>query len=172
MIRRVHVGNGQTSEALYSPCGAYRYALTRAWDDRGPRLLYLLLNPSTATEAQNDPTISRCQKRANLLGYGSFRVVNLFAFRATDPADLKQSSDPIGPQNRVALRESTLDWRPELVICGWGVHGSHLGQSAQVRHLLQDWGIPLWHLGLTQSGEPRHPLYIAYSVAPMPWGPL
>lgn len=169
MIRRFHQGNGISSEALYSPCDTYRYGLTRVWAADAPRLLYILLNPSTATEEQNDPTIARCEKRAQLLGYGSFRVVNLFAFRATDPADLKRAEIPLGPDNLEFLQQSALGWNPDLILCGWGAHGTYLNQSSIVLQNLRAWSVPLWHLGLTKMGEPRHPLYLSYRTQPQRW---
>ena len=67
----------------------YRYALTRVWDPLGPRLSFVMLNPSTATEVQNDPTVERCERRARALGFGGFRVTNIFAWRDTDPRKMR-----------------------------------------------------------------------------------
>lgn len=158
------------SAALYSPCLRYRYALSRVWDPQAPRLLYIMLNPSTATEEQNDPTIERCERRARALGYGGFRACNLFAWRETSPALLKKAAAPTGPENDRLLKAS-LDWigAGGLVLCGWGVHGSHLARGAEVAAMLRRSGAPLAHLGLTRDGEPRHPLYIAYATHPQPW---
>lgn len=166
MIRRNHRQNETASEALYSDCNAYRYALTREWG-AGPRLAYVLLNPSTATETQNDPTVERCERRARALGYGGFRVVNLFAFRATDPRDLRRAADPVGPENDAALAEAML-WA-DMILCGWGAHGAHLGRGAVVATMLRASGKPLAHLGLTKAGAPRHPLYIGYATQPQIW---
>ena len=85
MITRTHLKGDADSVAVYSPCERYRYLLTRVWDGAGPRALFVMLNPSTATEFQNDPTVERCERRARALGFGAFRVANIFAFRATDP---------------------------------------------------------------------------------------
>ncbi|MBT9384141.1 DUF1643 domain-containing protein [Pseudooceanicola sp. CBS1P-1] len=157
------------SAALYSPCERYRYALSREWAE-GARILYVMLNPSTATETQNDPTVERCERRARTLGYGGFRVCNLFAWRETSPALLKKASEPIGPENDRLLREAA-DWiGPDgLILCGWGVHGSHMGRGAEVKALLKGTGRRLAHLGLTKDGEPRHPLYVAYATQPTDW---
>lgn len=167
MISRQFQKGDAASEAVYSDCLRYRYALTRVWGD-GPRLLYVLLNPSTATEEQNDPTVERCERRARGLGCGGFRVTNIFALRATDPAALRQVEDPVGAGNAGALREG-LDWA-DLVICGWGHHGGLRGQGAAVAAALRATGKPLHHLGLTKAGAPRHPLYIGYAVQPQLWG--
>lgn len=171
MIHRQHQTENEWSEAIYSDCGHYRYALTRVWQRGGKRLLYVLLNPSTATETENDPTIARCQRRAVALGYGAFRVVNLFALRATDPADLRRADSPVGPENDAILSQSLREWRPDRVLCGWGVHGRWRERSTTVQRLLRDHGTELWHLGTTAAGEPRHPLYIGYAVQPQCWTP-
>lgn len=160
------------STALYSPCGQYRYALSRVWDPAAPRLLYIMLNPSTATEEQNDPTIERCERRARALGHGGFRACNLFAWRETAPRLLKRADRPVGPANDAVLAASAR-WATATqggrILCGWGVHGAHLGRGPEVAAGLRAAGHPLWHLGLTRDGAPRHPLYIAYATQPLPW---
>ena len=166
MIRRRHEGEGKLSEALYSDCGAYRYLLSRRWGDGGG-LLYILLNPSTATEERNDPTIERCERRARMQGFGGFAVANLFAFRATDPRDLKRASAPVGPDNDTELVQAAS--HADRVLCGWGVHGTHMGRAQAVEDLLRGAGIALWHLGQTKAGHPRHPLYVGYARAMQPW---
>ncbi len=165
LIRRHHSG-GRRSWAAYSPCGQYRYGLSRRWGP-GPALLYVMLNPSTATERANDPTIERCERRAAALGYDALGVVNLFAFRATLPQDLKRAPDPVGPLNDAAIRVAAL--RADRILCAWGVHGDHQGREADIRDLLFSLGRPLTHLGLTKSGAPRHPLYISYAEKPRSW---
>ncbi len=167
MIRRDHQKGDAKSVALYSDCERYRYALTRVWDAAGPRVLFVMLNPSTATEVQNDPTVERCERRARALGYGAFRVCNIFAWRATDPRDMRAQPDPVGPENDRAILDGA-DWADALV-CAWGTHGAHLARGAAVANLLRRAGKPLTHLGLTKEGHPKHPLYIAYRVQPMPW---
>lgn len=166
MIERRHDGGGVRSRALYSGCGAYRYLLEREWGE-GDRLLYILLNPSTATEVRNDPTVERCERRARALGCGGFAVANLFAFRATRPEDLKRAAAPVGPETDRVLLRAARD--SAVVLCGWGVHGAHLWRGAEVALALRAADLPLWHLGLTRAGHPRHPLYVSYAVAPMPW---
>jgi hypothetical protein len=166
MITRAHQKGDAASVAVYSDCEAYRYALTREWA-AGRRLLVVMLNPSTATEEANDPTVERCERRARGLGYGGFRVVNLFAWRATDPRALRAVADPIGPDNDAALDAGAL-WADD-VLCGWGGHGGLLGRDARVAALLRATGRPLFHLGLTGAGQPKHPLYIGYAQAPVLW---
>jgi hypothetical protein len=167
MIIRTHQKGDAASTAVYSPCDAYRYALTRVWDASEPKAAFVMLNPSTATEVQNDPTVERCERRARALGFGAFRVTNIFAFRATDPRVMRASPDPVGPANDVAITEAAL-WA-DRIICAWGSHGAHLGRGAAVTTLLRATGRPLWHLGLTAAGAPKHPLYISYQMQPVLW---
>jgi hypothetical protein len=165
-IRR-HNAEGRASEAVYSPCTLYRYSLTRIRAQRGPRLLFVMLNPSTASELANDPTVARCESRAWHLGYAAFRVVNLFAFRATDPRALRHAADPVGPLTDVLLEDSAF-WA-DAVLCAWGNHGQLQGRAAAVLALLRRTGRPLLHLGLTLQGHPRHPLYTAMATPPFVW---
>lgn len=167
MITRSHTKGDAPSTAVYSPCESYRYALTRIWYPQGRRVTFVMLNPSTATEVQNDPTVERCERRARALGYGAFRVCNIFAFRATDPKVMCAHPDPIGPANDAAILEGA-DWA-EAVICAWGTHGAHLDRGIAVEALLRASGRPLFHLGLSLAGHPRHPLYIGYDRQPEPW---
>jgi hypothetical protein len=169
MIFRQHQKGDAASEAVYSPCLLYRYLLTRVWDDAAGRVLFVMLNPSTATELQNDPTVERCERRARALGFGAFRVVNIFAFRATDPKVMRAVVDPVGPQNDMMIKQSVTLWRPDRVICAWGAHGAHLARGAAVAALLRGGGAELWHLGLTAAGAPKHPLYIGYDRQPEVW---
>lgn len=168
MIIRTHTKGDAPSTAHYSPCESYRYALTRTWDQQGRKVLFVMLNPSTATEVQNDPTVERCERRARALGYGSFRVCNIFAYRATDPKDMRAQADPNGPGNDAAIFEGAA-WA-DTVVCAWGTHGAHQQRGPQVETLLRATGKPLFHLGLSKAGHPKHPLYIAYAHQPVPWG--
>lgn len=167
MITRHHQKGDAASLAEYSPCETWRYSLTRVWDPAGPRALFVMLNPSTATEVQNDPTVERCERRARALGYGAFRVCNIFAYRATDPRVMRAAADPIGPLNDAAILAGA-DWA-ERIVCAWGTHGAHQGRGPAVERLLRATGKPLWHLGLSQAGHPKHPLYIGYDRQPELW---
>jgi len=167
MITRLHQKGDAASVAEYSDCEAYRYTLTRVWGEAGQRALFIMLNPSTATEVQNDPTVERCERRARALGFGAFRVLNIFAYRATDPRTMRAVADPVGPGNDAAILGS-LPWC-DKVICAWGTHGAHLGRGPSVEAMLRAAGQPLWHLGLSKAGHPKHPLYIGYDVQPQPW---
>lgn len=167
MITRSHQKGDAASVAVYSDCEAYRYDLTRIWDAAGEKAMFVMLNPSTATEYQNDPTVERCERRARALGFGAFRVTNIFAYRATDPKVMRAVTDPVGPSNDDAITQGAA-WA-DRIICAWGSHGAHLGRGASVEQLLRTTAKPLWQLGLTQAGQPKHPLYISYDRQPEVW---
>lgn len=167
MITRTHTKGDAPSTAVYSDCERYRYSLTRVWDPGGAKAMFVMLNPSTATEVQNDPTVERCERRARALGFGAFRVTNIFAWRDTDPRRMRAADDPVGPENDAAILEGA-DWADHIV-AAWGTHGAHLDRGRQVEALLRGTGLPLYHLGLTRGGHPRHPLYIAYVQQPQVW---
>ena len=166
MIRRHVSPDGVVSEAVYSPCETYRYALTRRWAE-GPGVLWIMLNPSTADERKNDPTIERCDRRSRAMGAGAYRIVNLFAYRATDPAALKRAEAPEGPRNARAVLGGCR-WA-DRIICGWGVHGAHRGAGDRWTARLIKQGFALQTLGQTKDGHPRHPLYVSYAVSAAPW---
>lgn len=126
-----------------------------------------MLNPSTATEVQNDPTIERCERRARALGYSGFQAVNLYALRATDPRKLREVADSLGPWNDEALAQGAA-WA-DHILCAWGGHGDLHRRGAAVCARLRTSGKPLMHLGLTQAGQPKHPLYIGYQIQPQLW---
>ncbi|KUJ78837.1 DUF1643 domain-containing protein [Ruegeria profundi] len=167
MITRSHTKGDAPSTAVYSDCEKYRYSLTRIWDPAGRKALFVMLNPSTATEVQNDPTVERCERRARALGFGAFQVTNIFAWRDTDPRKMRAAADPVGPENDAAILGGA-DWADQ-VIAAWGTHGAHLERGPAVETLLRGTGLPLFHLGLTKEGHPKHPLYIAYTQQPEPW---
>jgi len=167
MITRSHTKGDAPSTAVYSDCERYRYSLTRIWDPAGRKALFVMLNPSTATEVQNDPTVERCERRARALGFGAFCVTNIFAWRDTDPRKMRAAKDPVGPENDTAILTGA-DWADQ-VIAAWGTHGAHLNRGAAVEALLRGTGCDLFHLGLSKAGHPKHPLYIAYTQKPEPW---
>lgn len=167
MITRSHTKGDAPSTAVYSDCERYRYSLTRIWEPEGKRVLFVMLNPSTATEVQNDPTVERCERRARHLGFGGFRVTNIFAWRATDPRDMRAADDPVGPENDLAISEGA-DWADQI-IAAWGTHGTHRGRGPEVARLLQGLERPLFHLGLSKDAHPKHPLYLPYAQQPIRW---
>lgn len=152
--------------ATFSPCRRYRYTLWRTWDAARPTCLFLMLNPSTADETDNDPTVERCQRRSLAMGYGGLVVCNIFAYRSTDPSALYTEADPIGPSNDQAiLEQAALAGR---VVCGWGKHGALHDRGAQVLALLRKNGITPYALQINGDGSPKHPLYVGYHHAPAP----
>ncbi|MEM8555573.1 MAG: DUF1643 domain-containing protein [Pseudomonadota bacterium] len=167
MITRTHQKDDAASTAVYSDCERYRYALTRVWDARGSRVTFVMLNPSTATEVQNDPTVERCERRARTLGFGAFQVTNIFAWRSTDPKGLYRTEDPTGPENDDAITEAAA-WA-DKVICAWGTHGALHGRGPHVARLIRATGVTPLHLGLTKAGHPKHPLYLPYTQQPEIW---
>jgi len=167
MIEREFIKGDAASVALYSECENYRYELTRVWDTEGRKALFVMLNPSTATEIQNDPTVERCERRARALGFGGFRVCNIFAYRATNPRDMRAQDDPVGEANDAAILQACA-WADQIV-CAWGTHGEHQKRGPHVEAMLRAQPKPLFHLGLSKMGHPKHPLYIAYAVQPKRW---
>lgn len=131
--------------------------------------MFVMLNPSTATEAQNDPTIERCERRARALGFGGFMATNIFAWRDTDPAGLRKAIEPVGSANDAIVLQGAR-WA-DVTIAAWGVHGLFLDRGTEVETLLRGSGHALFHLGLTKAGLPRHPLYVAYARQPELWLP-
>lgn len=147
--------------AVFSEDRAYRYRLTRTWGSSGTHATWIMLNPSTASALEDDPTIRRCMAFTKSWGLDGLIVVNLFAFRATDPRGLA-CADPVGPDNDRFIREAIHPW--STVVAAWGVHGHLWGRGAQVvRNLAAD-GTGLGCLGVTKGGHPRHPLYVAGST--------
>jgi hypothetical protein len=146
----------------------YRYVLWRVWEPALGCCNFLMLNPSTADETTNDPTIERCQRRAVRLGYGGLVVTNLFALCTSDPAILRRAADPVGPENDAAIAAAAREAR--LVICAWGNHGAYAGRARAVRALLGELGVRPYCLGETRAGEPLHPLYLGYDRLPVAVG--
>lgn len=167
MITREHVKGDAPSVAIYSDCERYRYSLTRIWEPTGAKVNFVMLNPSTATEVQNDPTVERCERRARALGFGGFCVTNIFAWRDTDPRAMRAAKAPVGPQNDDAIAKAAS--LADQVVAAWGTHGGHLERGTRVEALLRSTGCGLHHLGLTRDGHPRHPLYVSYAQRLIPW---
>jgi hypothetical protein len=116
------------------------------------------LNPSTADESLDDPTIRRCLSFARREICGGLVMLNLFAIRATDPKVMLRHSSPVGPQNDAVIQEYATSGG--IFVAAWGAHGPHLNRAMEVRTLLRSAGVPLYCLGRTKSGSPRHPLYL------------
>lgn len=141
----------------FSPCRQYRYTLWREWDMTNTRYLMVIgLNPSTADETHDDPTIRKCITFAKLLGCGALCMTNLFAFRATDPRVMKAAADPVGADNNRHLRDMAAG--ASLILAAWGNHGSYLGRAETVMTAFPH----LQCLGKNKDGSPKHPLYLPY----------
>lgn len=152
-------GRAADCSAVLSPCGRYRYELWRRWAE-GPQVLFVMLNPSTADDKHDDATIRKCISYAKRWGFGGVGVVNLFAFRATDPRVMKAARDPIGSENDATIRR--LAQEAGLIVAAWGAHGTHMGRAAAVLEML-----PRAHcLHRTKDGAPGHPLYLPGDAVP------
>lgn len=154
-------------QADFSPCEKYRYYLEVIWDYTKPNLVMILLNPSVADQFKNDPTVERCQRRARLLGYGGLIVLNVFAWRSTDPAGLYTCEDPIGEDNDKWIRNVLYSPNPTIV-CGWGKHAEMVqpGRSGTILAMIAEAGLKPHALGVNKDGSCAHPLYIGYDVRP------
>lgn len=164
--------------AAVSDCGRYRYHLWRAWGTPGEDrpMGFVMLNPSTADASVDDPTIRRCVGFAKREGCTAINVVNLFAWRATDPGVLSDVVDPVGPGNHNQL-EQMLDVHQILdvpLVVAWGASGPSVSLMAREggrllgRALFRR--VPLWCLGRTKHGHPRHPLYVRGDQPLIPFG--
>lgn len=160
--------DGVMADATFSACHRYRYSLTRFWEE-GRHVLWVMLNPSTATAEEDDPTIRRCQGFARSWGYSGIVVANLFALRTSDPRRLYRDHDPIGPDNDRRLGDMAASGGLGLVVAAWGVHGAYRARGGRVRAILENRRGQVHHLGLTQDGHPRHPLYLPKTTNPEVW---
>lgn len=165
----------------FSPCRNYRYTLWREWTDDVLELeerennnsakfvQFIGLNPSTADETKDDPTIRRCIGYAKAWGYGALCMTNLFAFRATDPRVMKRQGAPIGLDNTPTIVRVAKE--AGIIICAWGVHGKHRNRASDVVKALRSYGIKLHCLATTADGNPSHPLYLRAELMPVEFNP-
>ncbi len=150
--------------AVISECGMYRYWLERKLASPIKNTcVFIMLNPSTADAELDDPTIRRCKGFADRFQCGTLVVVNLFAFRATKPADLYKAADPIGPKNDNYLRKALA--LPGMKLCGWGANPTN-NRDIRIGALAAWADVNLMCLGKTKSGAPKHPLYLP-ALAPL-----
>ena len=158
-----HVG-----EAWYGGTrGEYRYRLDwRFVPQPQRRVLFILLNPSTATEDQLDPTLKRCLTFAQTWRYDAMTICNAFAYRSTDPDALRNVEEPVGPDNDCFLKEAATQTRD--VVLGWGNDGALYARSAAIIENLSPLA-KLQCLGVTNEGQPKHPLYLKADCRPMPY---
>jgi hypothetical protein len=156
-------------DAVLSPCGRWRYRLTRVWDPGLPPLGFAMLNPSTADGDRDDPTLLRCIAIARHAGAGSLVVVNLLALRATDPAALDAADDPVGPDNAVFLEAMIAAGGP--IVCAWGAGVAGRVDPGPFLAAANAAGVRLLSLGTTRDGHPRHPLYVPTATPLRPFVP-
>jgi hypothetical protein len=149
--------------AVFSPCRTYRYFLSRTWNPMLPSVMFIGLNPSTADEQQDDPTVRRCVGFATKWNFGGLVLVNLFAYRSTDPAGLRDTDDPVGPANdkHILLGARAAD----RVVLAWGTKGNLVDRDQRVLSLFPD----VHCLGVTKEGHPKHPLYLAGNTGLRPF---
>lgn len=159
-------------KTIFSPDRVYRYTLWRHWFDfqRGGFVMFIGLNPSTADETRDDPTIRRCIDYAKRWGFGALCMTNLFAFRATDPEVMKAAKEPIGPQNNTFLLACAAD--AQLIVAAWGNDGTHLNRGREILYLLaaasHSIKVPPIHiLEMTKWQQPCHPLYKKKTLFPI-----
>lgn len=164
------------SSAIISLDGVYRYVLTRRWGP-GRAVLFVMLNPSTADAAKDDPTIRRCIKHARALGGDALVVVNLYALRSTKPAALGKHADPVGPENMQHIGEQTST--AGQIICAWGqsafasrsepdMRASRCGVVLdEIRTIAPH--TPLYKLAGADGVGPLHPLARVAGLKPQPW---
>ena len=167
-------------DALLSPCGLYRYRLDRDWEvdsltGRG-RVTWIMLNPSVADAQVDDLTVRKCVGFSQRWGYSGLTIVNLYAWRATDPAELLQCADPAGPGNADHVRHAIRHC--DLAVAAWGA-----SRNALLRRADPARGLPRLHvesstvrgsrllfcLGRTRDGHPRHPSRLPYSTPLEPY---
>lgn len=148
--------------AEISECGLYRYHVGRSWDASLPSLTFVMLNPSTADAELDDPTIRRCIGFAKREDMGAIHVVNLFAYRATNPANLPTDGGRVGPDNEKYLHGRLVAARDGMtkIVCAWGAHPLADRSAIFFKQYARAQGVDLYCLGHTKDGHPRHPLYV------------
>jgi hypothetical protein len=149
------------TDAILSADRKYRYVLSRIWDESKPTVMIIGLNPSTADEEKNDPTIIRCINFAKNWGYGGVYMLNLFGFRATQPKNMFNAENPIGDENdKYIVKYSKIC---DKVICAWGNDGSYKNRNKEVLYKIEN----SYYLKLNKTGEPAHPLYLKDDLTPI-----
>lgn len=188
--------NAMQRKTIFSEDRKYRYTLWREWWKQNPPrpmcrdcadhdgvcpsdgsrcnpsdyVMFIGLNPSTADETQDDPTIRRCIGFAKAWGYGALCMTNLFAFRATDPKVMKAQPMPLVcefVENSNRIIDVAKD--AGLIVCAWGAHGNFQNRANETVSFLRIYKIKLHHLGLNRDGTPKHPLYLRKDLKPIPF---
>jgi hypothetical protein len=153
--------------AIISEDGLYRYTLQRHWGP-GEYMLFVMLNPSTADAELDDPTIRRCMGFAKREGFGGITVVNLYAYRATQPKELLTVEDPVGPNNDFYLFSQLQERSDGSVVVAWGTNARE-DRILRFKDIARQAGTELYCLGTTKNGSPKHPLYISGSTPLEKW---
>lgn len=136
----------------------YRYSLIDRWDKALPRIVFVGLNPSTADEYRLDPTLTRIKRWSADWGFGSFVMLNLFAFRSPDPKAMQLAADPIGPRNDETIDIECKAPRVERIVACWGAGGSFMGRAGVMLTRLHQIAPQIWCFGRIADGSPIHPL--------------
>ncbi|WYP26025.1 DUF1643 domain-containing protein [Alkalihalobacillus sp. FSL W8-0930] len=152
-----------SSDAFLDSTGTYRYLLNRVWERDTGKVVFVMLNPSTADGREDDPTIRRCVGFAKDWGYGGLEVVNLFALRSTDPKQLLVHTEPVGAENDAAILAAVHE--ADLVVAAWGSMENKLKRDRMVLNLLNEKEV--YCLTTTRDGHPRHPLYVRREQEPV-----
>ncbi|MGD1857131.1 MAG: DUF1643 domain-containing protein [Leptolyngbyaceae cyanobacterium] len=162
------VTNSSNGSATFDNSHRYRYSLTRRWTTTCDRsVTFIMLNPSQADADRDDPTLRACSQFAKHWGYTQLEVVNLFAYRTTQPSELTQIPDPIGPENDRYVSKAVEI--ADRVILAWGNWGTLLNRAQFVTSLLSPHSRKLYCLERNRTGQPRHPLYIKRTIQPRVW---
>jgi hypothetical protein len=164
------ISDSVVTDAVISDCGRFRYLLTRQFASvDGPAVTFIMLNPSTADAANDDPTIRHCMAYARRWGRGSLCVVNLFALRSTSSREISECAaagvDPRGPDNMPHIRRACATGE---VVCAWGNYGAFERAGASMIEWLSDEGVKPLALRMTRAGHPAHPLYLPSDLQPLP----
>ncbi len=159
IVRISNIDNMECGCVL-SPCEKYRYALWRIWDQTKPFWMFVLLNPSKATESETDPTVTRQIERARRQGAGGIVITNTGAIRETDSDKAIRDADPIGPDNTYWVH--SLIGMCQTHIGGWGPKAARFGGDTIVKEIFVQAGVPLMALRINKDGSPQHPLYLPY----------
>lgn len=149
-------------DAVIDNTGKYRYLLTRTWDENLPSAVFVMLNPSTADAEIDDPTIRRCISFAKTWGCGEIKVVNIFAYRATNPKELFKTKEPIGIENEKYIKQAITT--AKFIVLAWGSSCKTIDSGYEkAKEILKN--SEIYCLGITKDGFPKHPLYLKGTTA-------
>ena len=159
------------STVEFSDCNQFRYSLCRNFASGKGSINFIMLNPSTADLEHNDPTIHRCEQRAIAEGFGQMVITNIFAYRATEPKDMKAfyGKEPCREYEVNFEKIRGFAETSDKIIGAWGNHGSFLNTADKVREVLRPYQEKVFYLKLNKSGEPQHPLYVAAALKAQSW---